>query len=58
MKDILPELIRIRIDNMGFGTHEDEWFRTPEWKAIVLGVLNSDSFKNRKLVEHGKAIKL
>ena len=35
MKGLLPEKIRIRRDKIGFGTPEDEWFRTPNWQAII-----------------------
>jgi len=51
MKGILPEKIRIRRDKMGFSTPEAEWFKTPTWQKIIFGVLNSESFKNRNLIE-------
>ncbi|MES2139026.1 MAG: asparagine synthase (glutamine-hydrolyzing) [Bacteroidota bacterium] len=57
MKGILPEKIRLRKDKIGFGTPEDEWFRTPSWQKIIIEILNSESFKNRKLIDHQKAIK-
>ena len=50
MKGLLPEKIRLRRDKIGFGTPEDEWFRTPTWQAIIEEILSSQSFKNRKLV--------
>ncbi len=50
MKEILPEKIRMRRDKIGFGTPQDEWFRTQEWKAIIEEVLFSQSFKDRNLV--------
>src|SRR5690606_14387837 len=46
MKNILPEKIRMRNDKIGFGTPQDEWFRTEAWKNIVEKILKSDSFKN------------
>lgn len=57
MKSYLPEKIRLRKDKVGFGTPEDEWFRTPEWQDITFSILNSDSFKNRNLIKPEVAIK-
>ena len=55
MKDILPEKIRMRRDKMGFGTPQDEWFRTSSWQNIVNEVLDSSSFKEREFINPGKA---
>jgi len=57
MKGIVPEKIRIRRDKLGFGTPEDEWFRNPSWQKIIRGVLTSESFKNRNMIEPQKALK-
>lgn len=51
MKDILPEKIRMRMDKIGFGTPQDEWFRTPQWQKIIFEILNSISFNDRKLID-------
>lgn len=56
MKGILPEKIRIRIDKIGFGTPQAEWFRTEQWQKIVIDILKSESFKNRNLIDANKAI--
>ncbi|TPE42510.1 asparagine synthase (glutamine-hydrolyzing) [Pontibacter mangrovi] len=51
MKGVLPEKIRLRMDKIGFGTPQDEWFREPRWQALVKGILKSRSFKSRKLID-------
>ncbi len=40
MKGILPEEIRLRQDKIGFGTPQDEWFRTPIWKTRITEILS------------------
>lgn len=50
MKGILPEKIRLRTDKIGFGTPQDEWFRTQKFTELVTDILNSDSFKARNIV--------
>jgi len=50
MRGILPEMIRLRVDKMGFETPQDEWFRTQTWKIIIEEILSSKSFKDRNLV--------
>jgi asparagine synthase (glutamine-hydrolysing) len=50
MRGILPEKIRLRHDKIGFGTPQNEWFREPVWQNIVNGVLDSESFKDRNLI--------
>jgi asparagine synthase (glutamine-hydrolysing) len=50
MKGILPEKIRVRRDKIGFDTPQGEWFREPEWQVIVNEILDSNSFKNRKII--------
>lgn len=47
MKGILPEKIRVRRDKIGFSTPQDEWFRTPQFQAIILEIINSASFNSR-----------
>lgn len=58
MSGILPEKIRLRRDKIGFGTPQDEWFRESGWKSIVNGILNSESFKSRNLIDPKKAKEL
>jgi asparagine synthase (glutamine-hydrolysing) len=55
MKGTLPEKIRKRVDKVGFGTPQDEWFRTEKWEAKVMEVLNSQSFEERGIIDHKKA---
>jgi len=58
MRNILPEKIRKRRDKIGFETPQDEWFRSPAWQAIIMGVISSESFRNRNLVDPDKAMEL
>ena len=58
MRGIVPQKILDRQDKMGFGTPQDEWFRTPEFKIYILKILKSDSFKNRNIICPKTAIKL
>ena len=46
MCGLIPEKIRTRRDKMGFVTPEEVWMRTV-LKDWVVGILSSDSFKNR-----------
>lgn len=55
MKGIVPEKIRLRKDKLGYGTPEDEWFREPSWQKKITEIINSESFKNRKLINPQKA---
>lgn len=50
MKGILSEKIRLRKDKIGFGTPQDEWFRSEGLKNIINEVLDSKSFRNRNLI--------
>jgi len=50
MKGRLPEKIRTRKDKIGFGTPENEWFRTKECQQIIAEVLTSKSFKERNMI--------
>ncbi|MFC2110895.1 asparagine synthase (glutamine-hydrolyzing) [Bacteroidota bacterium] len=58
MKGLLPEKIRLRTDKTGFDTPQDEWFRNEKFQTLILNILNSESFKNRGIVNSPKAIKL
>jgi asparagine synthase (glutamine-hydrolysing) len=51
MKEILPEKIRLRTDKIGFGTPQDEWFRSEEFQDIVNDLLSSNSFRNRNIIK-------
>jgi asparagine synthase (glutamine-hydrolysing) len=55
MKGTLPEKIVRRIDKIGFQTPQDEWFRTEKFKKFIFDLLNSDSFKERNLIDVKKA---
>ena len=58
MKGILPERIRLRQDKIGFATPEDDWFRLPEFQRYTKELLASDAFRNRKIIDPEKAMKL
>lgn len=55
MKNIMPEKIRFRRDKIGFETPQDEWFRTKEWQIIINEIIQSPSFKSRKIINPEKA---
>jgi len=56
MKGILPEEIRNRQDKIGFATPQDEWFRTEKFKLFISEILESESFKERKIIDADKAL--
>ncbi len=58
MRGTLSEKIRTRKDKIGFMTPEDEWFREESFKQYIMVILDSDSFKNRKIIDAIKAKKL
>ena len=58
MKGVLPEKIRLRRDKIGFMTPEDEWFRTNKFQTIIWAILNSDSFRDREIIDPIYAKKL
>ena len=51
MKGVLPEKIRLRRDKVGFGTPREEWIMEPAWQDIIMGCIDSDSFKDRNLID-------
>ncbi len=55
MKGTLPEPIRMRRDKTGFGTPQDEWFRTPGFQRYLQELLDSPSFAARGVIEVNKA---
>lgn len=57
MRNILPEKIRSRRDKIGFGTPQSEWFRTVEWRTKIYEIIESDSFKQRNIINHEIALK-
>lgn len=57
MKGILPERIRLRKDKIGFGTPDNEWFRTQGWQSLINDLLGSQSFKERNLINPEIALK-
>ena len=56
MKGLLPEPIRKRKDKIGFETPQDEWFRTPDFQALINEILNIESFQNRGFIYSKKAL--
>lgn len=55
---IIPEKIRLRKDKMGFSTPEDEWFREPFFKDLILDILHSKKFSDRGYIDKKIAIKM
>lgn len=55
MKGTLPEKLRTRIDKIGFETPQGEWFRTEIFSKLIYDLLDSDSFKNRNIIDVEKA---
>jgi asparagine synthase (glutamine-hydrolysing) len=51
LKNILPEEIRLRKDKIGFGTPQDEWFRTEIFQNLIWKLLRSEKFKDRNIVD-------
>ena len=58
MKGLLPEKIRLRRDKVGFATPEDVWFSENTFKDLIGSILDSDSFRNRGIIDSEKACKL
>jgi asparagine synthase (glutamine-hydrolysing) len=55
MKGLLPEVIRMRQDKVGFATPESEWFRKDFFRKFITELLDSESFANRKIIDVEKA---
>ena len=55
MTGILPETIRTRTDKVGFETPENTWFKTRQFQDLITGILHSDSFRRRHIVDIPKA---
>ncbi len=58
MKGLLPEAIRVRQDKIGFGNPENEWYRSPQFKELILDLLNSRSFRELGFFNVEKAQRL
>jgi asparagine synthase (glutamine-hydrolysing) len=58
MTGILPEKIRTRKDKMGFGTPQGEWFRDELFQKLIKGIIMSESFRNRGVIDPEKAMVL
>lgn len=58
LKGLLPEEIRLRRDKTGFATPEDVWFAQKAFKDLIESILDSDSFRNRGIIDPEKARRL
>lgn len=56
MTGLVPERILRRTDKIGFGTPEADWFRTPQFKALINDILNSKWFKENPFLEPSVAM--
>ena len=54
MKGILPNAIRMRRDKIGFGTPQDEWYRTEIFQKYIWDLIRSDSFASRNVIDAPK----
>lgn len=57
-KGLLPEKIRMRRDKIGFGTPQDEWFRSPKFQVFIKELLQSSEFRSRNIIDANLALKL
>ena len=55
MKDSIPEKIRMRKDKVGFGTPQEEWFKTELFEKLISNTINSKTFKERGIINSLKA---
>lgn len=46
-KGILPEKIRMRKDKIGFSTPEADWFKNKKMQALLIDIIESESFLGR-----------
>ena len=58
LKNIIPEKIYLRKDDIGFSTPEDEWFRTPKFQAFIKGILSSNRLRERNIIDETKALNI
>lgn len=58
MRWTLPEKIRARKDKIGFGTPQADWFRTKGWDRKIVDIVLSNSFRERRLIDPDKALKI
>ena len=58
MRGSLPEKIRLRKDKVGFGTPNEEWFRSENFKPFILDLLHSESFIGRGVIDSDMAAKV
>lgn len=55
MKGMLPDMIRLRADKVGFATPENMWFTEDRFRSLIDSILQSDSFRNRGIINPEKA---
>lgn len=58
MKNTVPEEIRTRRDKIGFGTPNEDWFRTKPFRKNILELLHSEKLTARKIINPEKAMKI
>jgi asparagine synthase (glutamine-hydrolysing) len=58
LKDILPEKISLRNGKIGFGNPQNNWFRQNKLRNFINEILNSESLKNRKIINTDIAKKI
>ena len=55
MYGIVSEKIRKRQDKIGFESPEAEWFREPEFRKFINQIIDSESFKDRNIINSTSA---
>jgi len=57
MKGILPEKIRTRQNKIGFATPWEKWFKTLEFRNLIIDILHSTAFREREILASEKCLK-
>ncbi len=55
MRGTLPDKIRTRKDKIGFGTPQDLWFRSKSLTSLTTGIVESESFRQRGIINSANA---
>jgi asparagine synthase (glutamine-hydrolysing) len=55
MRGILPEKIRLRYDKIGFATPENEWFREPFFREMIMDMLDNPTEKLKRFINTDRA---
>ncbi|MCF6237891.1 MAG: asparagine synthase-related protein, partial [Candidatus Marinimicrobia bacterium] len=56
-KGLVPDSIRLRKDKIGFGTPENDWFRSAGFQQLVNDILSSDFYRDFPYINRVEAQK-